>query len=116
MHKILTHEIVYLKLGILRFYCWTKDFTPQHQVETYAQIWARLMNYWSVIPLGKGFFEFKFQSIEDMHKILALGAVNLKLGILRFYYWTKDFMPQHQVETHAQIWVKLMNYWSVIQL
>jgi len=26
-----------------------------------------------------------------MCKILALGAVNLKLGIMRFHFWTKDF-------------------------
>lgn len=41
-------------------------------------LWPSLKN-WSMLPLGKGFFEFNFQSVEDMRKILALGAVNLKL-------------------------------------
>lgn len=79
-----------------------------------CDLWPSLKN-WSVIPLGKGFFEFKFHSVEDMRKILALRVVNLQPGILRFYYWTKDFTPQHQVQTHAQIWVRLMHlpqeYW-----
>jgi len=64
--------------------------------------WPSLKN-WSVIPLENRFFVFKFQSVEDTCKILAVGAVNLKLCILRFYYWTKDFTPQHQVLTHAQV-------------
>jgi len=77
-------------------------------------LWPSLKN-WSVIPLGKGFFKFKFHSVEYMRKILALGVVNRKPGILRFYCWTKHFTPQHRVQTHAQIWVRLMHlpqeYW-----
>lgn len=67
-----------------------------------SDLWPSL-KYWRVIPLGNRFFVFKFQSVEDMCKILALGAVNLRLGISRFYYWTKDFTPQHQVLTHPQV-------------
>jgi len=59
------------------------------------------INNWRVIPLGKGYFEFNFNSIEDMHKIWSIGIVNLKPSLLRFYRWTKDFNPQNQKHTHS---------------
>ena len=37
-------------------------------------LWPYLSN-WTVTPLGKGCFEFKFNSIEDMRKILAQGVI-----------------------------------------
>jgi len=68
-----------------------------------------------MLPLGKGFFEFNFSSVEDMKKIWALGVLNLKPGLLRFYCWTQDFIPQAQNQTHAQPWVRLLHlpqeYW-----
>jgi hypothetical protein len=50
---------------------------------------------------GNGFFEFKFGSIEDMRKIWALGVVDLRPGILRFFSWTKSFKPNNHVQTLA---------------
>jgi len=38
-----------------------------------------------------------------------MGVVNLRPGLMRFYCWTCDFTPQAQVQTHAQIWVRLMH-------
>jgi hypothetical protein len=50
-----------------------------------------------------------------MRKIWALGVVNLKPGILRFYCWSRDFKSHNQAQTHAQVWVRLMQlpqeYW-----
>jgi len=67
------------------------------------------------VPLGKGFLEFSFSSIEDMRKIWSLRLINLSPGLLRFFCWTKDFKPQNQVQTHEQIWIRLMHlpqeYW-----
>jgi len=57
--------------------------------------WSSLKD-WSVLPLGRGFFEFKFGSAEDMWKVWALGIVNLKPGILRFFSWTRVFKPHSQ--------------------
>ena len=78
-------------------------------------IWPQLKN-WNLIPLGRGFFEFNFNSLEDMRKIWAIGVVNLKPGFMHFYCWTKDFTPKAQAQTHAQIWVRLMQlpqeYWG----
>ena len=77
--------------------------------------WPQLQN-WNLIALGKGFFELRFNSIEDMRRIWALGAVNLKPGLMRFYCWSKDFTPQAQSQTHAQVWVRFLNlpqeYWE----
>lgn len=77
-------------------------------------MWPNLKN-WHVLPLGKGYFEFNFNSVEDMRKVWAMGVLNLNPGILRFYCWTRDFTPQAQVQSHAQIWVRLMHlpqeYW-----
>ena len=78
-------------------------------------LWPQLQN-WNLIPLGKGFFEFNFNSTEDMKRVWALGVVNLKPGFLRFYCWTKDFAPKAQAQTHAQIWVRFLQlpqeYWG----
>jgi len=78
-------------------------------------LWPQVSN-WNLIQLGKGFFEFNFSSIEDMKSVWTLGVLNLKLGFLRFYCWTKDFIPKAQAQTHAQVWVRLMQlpqeYWG----
>jgi len=52
--------------------------------EKLSKQWPQLKN-WSLTPLGKGFYEFNFSSIEEMRRIWALGTVNLKPGLLRFY-------------------------------
>ena len=74
--------------------------TTQALKEKLNQQWPQLKN-WGLIPLGKWFFEPRFNSIEDMRWIWALGAVNLKPRLLRFYRWTKDFAPQAQAQTQA---------------
>jgi len=78
-------------------------------------LWPNINN-WSVAPLGKGCFEFQIYSIEDMRKIWSQGVVNLKPWILRLFRWSKDFNSFHQVQTHAQVWVRLMHlpreYWQ----
>jgi len=77
-------------------------------------LWLNIHN-WDITPLGKGFFEFHFSSIKDMCRVWAMGVVNLKPGLMRFYCWTREFTPQALTQTHAQIWVRLMHlpqeYW-----
>lgn len=70
-------------------------------------LWPNLQS-WHLIPLGKSFYEFSSSSFEDMRRIWALGVMNLKPGFLCFFCWTKGYIPQNQVQTHAQIWVRLM--------
>ncbi|KEH43382.1 DUF4283 domain protein [Medicago truncatula] len=53
--------------------------------------------------------------MEDIRKIWAMGTVNLKPGLMSFFCWSRDFDTQTQVQTHAQIWVRLLRlpreYW-----
>jgi len=83
------------------------SLTTQALKAKFNNLWPQLRD-WSFIPLGKGFFEFNFSSIEDMEQVWALGVVNLKPGFLRFYCWTKDFAPKAQAQTHTQFWVRLL--------
>lgn len=70
---------------------------------------------WKMVPLGKGFYDFLFDSEADYRKIWALGTINLKPGLLRFSRWTTDFKFQTQKQTHASIWIRLValpqEYW-----
>ncbi|KAF1860066.1 hypothetical protein Lal_00027917 [Lupinus albus] len=42
---------------------------------------------------AKGFYEFSFESAQDMRSVCAIGAWNLKRGFLRLFLWTPDFNP-----------------------
>jgi len=70
---------------------------------------------WKIIPLGKGFFDFEFSSIEDLKKIWAAGSWNLKPGILRLSKWSPDFSIRNHKQTHVQVWIRLIDlpqeYW-----
>ena len=56
---------------------------------------------WKMVPLGKGYYDFHFESAENFKNIWAVGTVNLKPGLLRFSQWTKDFKLLEQKQTHA---------------
>jgi len=77
-------------------------------------LWLQLGS-WSVTPLSRGYFEFTFQTVEDLKKVWAMSSVNLKPGLLKFFCWSKDFSPQNQTQSHAQLWVRRMHlpqeYW-----
>lgn len=79
-----------------------------------GKIW-RTAAGWKMVPLGKGYYDFHFESAEDLKKIWAVGTVNLKPGLLRFSQWTKDFKFQAQKQTHVSIWIRLVElpqeYW-----
>jgi len=46
---------------------------------------------WKMVPLSRGYYDFHFDSVDDLRKIWAAGTVNLKPGLLRLSQWTKDF-------------------------
>jgi len=68
----------------------------------------KIIGDWSMRPLGKGHFEFTFSSDTDLRMVWASGTANLKLGVLRLFEWTKDFNMNMQRNTHAQVWIRLM--------
>ncbi|KAF1879339.1 hypothetical protein Lal_00005805 [Lupinus albus] len=69
-----------------------------------------------MISLGRGFYDFAFSSVEDLRRVCAVGAWNLKPGFLRLYLWTPDFNPAQQKLSHTQCWIKILGlsqeYWS----
>ena len=68
-----------------------------------------------MVPLGKGFYDFHFESVDDLKQVWAAGIVNLKPGLLRFSQWTKDFRLLVQKQTHVSLWIRLVElpqeYW-----
>jgi hypothetical protein len=70
---------------------------------------------WSLLSLGRGYFEFYFASEADMRSVWAMGTIHLKPGVLRLFEWTRDFNMHKQKNTHAQVWIRLMElpqeYW-----
>jgi hypothetical protein len=82
--------------------------------EKLVKAWAPVER-WQITPLGKGFYEFYFQSREDLNRVWSTGTWNLKPGLLRLSAWTSDFKPEELKITHAQVWVRLYNlpqeYW-----
>jgi hypothetical protein len=68
-----------------------------------------------MLSLGRGFYEFFFSNETDMRTVWAAGTMNLKLGLLRLFEWTKDFNMHTQHNTHAHVWIRLLElpqeYW-----
>jgi hypothetical protein len=60
------------------------------------------------ISLGREFYEFQFESFENMHIVWSMGTMNLKSGVLRLSKWTTDFNSFTQRQAHEQIWIHLM--------
>jgi hypothetical protein len=65
--------------------------------------------------LGKGFYEFSFSSLEDVRRVRSVVSWNLEPGFLKLFAWTRDFNPNLQKNTTAQVWVRLyglaQEYW-----
>jgi len=65
----------------------------------------KTMEAWKMVPLGKGYYDFHFDSAEDLRQIWAAGTINLKLGLIRLSQWTKDFKYLAQKQTHVSLWI-----------
>jgi len=74
-----------------------------------GKIWKTTAR-WKMVPLGKGYYDFHFELVEDLKKIWAAGTVNLKPGLLRFSQWTKDFNLLAQKQTHVSLWIVWWSY------
>lgn len=65
--------------------------------------------------LGKGYFEFAFSSLEDLKRVGSIVSWNLNVGFIKFFVWTRDFSPNTQQNTSAQVWVMFhgvpQKYW-----
>lgn len=55
-----------------------------------GKVW-KTVNKWKMVPLGMGYYDFHFESAEDLQKIWSAGTIDLKPDLLRLSQWTKDF-------------------------
>jgi hypothetical protein len=71
---------------------------------------------WKMVPMGRGFYEFRFSCAEDLRTVWSSGAWNLNPGLLRLSRWSPDFHPSNQKQTHSQVWVRFhylpLEYWQ----
>ncbi|XP_024179202.1 uncharacterized protein LOC112185231 [Rosa chinensis] len=75
----------------------------------FGLLWGNL-GCWKIIPMGKGFYTFNFDSEETVSRVWAQGAVALKPGTMRFMKWVPNFSPSNQRNTNSQVWVK---FWDL---
>jgi len=70
---------------------------------------------WTLLSLGKGYYEFFFASETDLCTVWAMRTINMKPRVLRLFEWTKDFNMHNQKNTHAQVWIRSLalpqDYW-----
>jgi hypothetical protein len=83
-----------------------KPYSARDLSNKISKLWKTSAG-WKMVPLGKGFYDFLFDSAADCRKIWAVGMVNLKPGLLRLSQWTKDFKFQSQKQTHVTLWFLL---------
>lgn len=76
-----------------------KPYTAKEVTAKLSKHW-KTKGTWELIPLGRGFYEFKFSNDDDMRNSLAMGTVNLKLGLLRLSHW-----PMRLLKT-LNTWIK----------
>jgi hypothetical protein len=96
---------------------WPKGATPLTVVafkNKLKPIWKDLAR-WGIISLGKDFYEFSFSSLEDVRRVRSVASWNLDSGYLKLFAWSRDFNPNLQKNTTAQVWVRLyglaQEYW-----
>lgn len=77
-------------------------------------VWKNLAP-WGVTSIGKGYYEFVFSSVEDARRVRSVGSWMLNPGLLKLFPWSKDFSPNLQRNTSAQVWLKIhglaQEYW-----
>ncbi|AES87637.2 DUF4283 domain protein [Medicago truncatula] len=49
---------------------------------------------WKMVPLGKGYYDFHFESADDLRRIWAAGTVNLKPVELPQEYWRERILKE----------------------
>jgi len=83
--------------GQIILYKGDKPFTHLDLTKKLQPVWKALRS-WKAIPLGKGFYEFEFASLEDMRWALGMGSLKLSLGFLRLFAWTKKLCSSYHEE------------------
>lgn len=62
-----------------------------------------------VIAMGKGVFHLRLNNLDDQCKALTVGSLFLRPGIMRFSRWLPGINNAVQVQTSAQVWIRIFN-------
>lgn len=96
---------------------WPKGATPLTVYalrEKLKGVWQSF-GHWGVSSIGRGYYEFCFSSIEDARRARSVGSLNLNPGFLKLFTWTKEFSPNTQKNSTAQVWLRIyglaQEYW-----
>lgn len=96
---------------------WPKGSTPLSTFDLRAKLstlWKDLSK-WGISFIGKGFYSLTFSCLEDVKRVRSIASWNLNPGVMKFFTWTKDFDPNLQNSTSAQVWVRIyglpQEYW-----
>ena len=82
-----------------------KPWTVDDLKNRLQEIW-KPRGSWFMSCMGKGFFTFRFATIEERDRIWSLPMPPLKPGVIRLQQWTPFFNPYKQRTTTAQVWVR----------
>lgn len=69
------------------------------------------LGQWKIVPIGKGFYEFAFSSVEDLKRVLSVGSWMINPGTLRLFSWAPDFKPNLVKQTIIKILALPQEYW-----
>ena len=96
---------------------WPKGSTPLTVTSLRSKLYVLRKNLgkWGISSLGKSFYELSFTSLEDVKRVRSIASWNLNPGILKRFSWIKDFSPNVQNNSSAEVWVRLyglaQEYW-----
>jgi len=79
-----------------------KPFSSRDLREKLLQLW-KPMNQWKMIPMGRGFFEFRFSNADDIRSVWSNGTWNLNPRLLHLSRWSPIFNSFNQNQTHSQV-------------
>lgn len=88
---------------------WSKGTSPltvQSLKKKLQRMWNSI-GKWGLTSLGKGYYEFSFSCLEDVHQVRAVHSWNLHPGILKLFTWSRDFNPSLLKQTSAQVRVRI---------
>lgn len=79
-----------------------KPFSSKDLATKLHKLW-KVQGPWHLTSLGRGFYEFFFNSLDDKRTVWAAGTVSLKPGLLRLFEWKIDFNMHTHRQTHTQV-------------
>jgi len=83
-------------------------------ISRFSTIW-KTTNKLKMVSLGRGFYDFHLATSDDLRTVWASGTANIKPEALHLSQWKNDFNYYSDKQTHAQIWIHLIEsakeYW-----